>query len=114
MKELKQRIRDIISPDRDLGHSDVISDRPIRETPETDKSAGEVAAALGEGAVSTLSPHVSILYCPECKWLFRAAWFAQELLSTFEDDPISVSLVPSRDVVGTFVSAYFRGSFPLS
>lgn len=29
---------------------------------------------------------VEIRYCPKCRWLLRAAWMAQELLNTFEDD----------------------------
>ena len=45
---------------------------------------------------------VSIEYCPGCKWIFRAAWLAQEVLSTFETDIIQVSLKPS-DIPGAFV-----------
>ena len=40
---------------------------------------------------------VTIRYCPRCKWLLRAGWYAQELLSTFSDDLTEVSLVPSSD-----------------
>jgi len=48
---------------------------------------------------------VSIEYCTGCRWMLRAAWFAQELLTTFQDDLHSVSLVPSRPPSpgGTFV-----------
>ncbi|PUU76870.1 Rdx family-domain-containing protein [Tuber borchii] len=28
-------------------------------------------------------PKITITYCTQCKWLLRAAYFAQELLSTF-------------------------------
>lgn len=45
---------------------------------------------------------ISIEYCPACKWLLRAAWLAQELLTTFEQDIGELSLVPSP-VAGTFV-----------
>ena len=38
--------------------------------------------------------HIAITYCTQCQWLLRAAWLAQELLSTFGDDLGSVSLVP--------------------
>lgn len=31
-------------------------------------------------------PRVSITYCTQCRWLLRAAWLAQELLTTFEDE----------------------------
>ena len=39
-------------------------------------------------------PEVVITYCTQCQWLLRAAWLAQELLSTFSDDLGKVSLVP--------------------
>jgi selenoprotein W-related protein len=37
---------------------------------------------------------VEIEYCTQCRWLLRAAWIAQELLSTFEMEIGGVSLVP--------------------
>ncbi|GJE04748.1 MULTISPECIES: SelT/SelW/SelH family protein [Methylobacterium] len=39
-------------------------------------------------------PRVSIAYCTQCNWLLRAAWMAQELLSTFKDDLGEVALRP--------------------
>ena len=30
-------------------------------------------------------PEIVIIYCTQCQWLLRAAWLAQELLSTFAD-----------------------------
>ena len=41
-------------------------------------------------------PRVAITYCTQCQWLLRAAWMAQELLSTFRDDLGEVALVPGR------------------
>ncbi len=41
-----------------------------------------------------VSPHVEIRYCTGCRWGLRAAWLAQELLSTFEDELGTVSLIP--------------------
>ncbi len=38
---------------------------------------------------------VEITYCTQCRWLLRAAWLAQELLTTFEHDLTSVTLRPS-------------------
>ena len=32
------------------------------------------------------NPRLCIRYCTGCKWLLRAAWMAQELLSTFEQE----------------------------
>ena len=43
---------------------------------------------------SKSKPHVEIEYCNQCRWLLRAAWIAQELLTTFESDLSRVSLVP--------------------
>ena len=37
---------------------------------------------------------VEIQYCTQCRWLLRAAWMAQELLTTFEQELTSVSLQP--------------------
>lgn len=42
----------------------------------------------------TPGPRVSIRYCTQCQWLLRAAWLAQELLSTFGPDLGEVALVP--------------------
>ncbi|WP_336485224.1 SelT/SelW/SelH family protein [Methylobacterium nigriterrae] len=39
-------------------------------------------------------PRVAITYCTQCNWLLRAAWMAQELLSTFRDDLGEVALIP--------------------
>ncbi|PKO47380.1 MAG: selenoprotein [Betaproteobacteria bacterium HGW-Betaproteobacteria-22] len=43
---------------------------------------------------------VEITYCTQCRWLLRAAWLAQELLTTFEQDLTSVALRPGTG--GTF------------
>ena len=42
------------------------------------------------------SPRVEIRYCTQCKFLLRAAWLAQELLSTFENELAEVILAPSK------------------
>jgi selenoprotein W-related protein len=39
-------------------------------------------------------PRVEIEYCTQCRWLLRAAWMAQELLTTFEQNLGGVTLVP--------------------
>lgn len=41
-------------------------------------------------------PIVEIEYCTQCRWLLRAAWTAQELLLTFENDLGGVTLVPGQ------------------
>jgi selenoprotein W-related protein len=40
------------------------------------------------------APRVEITYCTQCRWLLRAAWLAQELLTTFEQELGEVALVP--------------------
>jgi selenoprotein W-related protein len=39
-------------------------------------------------------PRVEIVYCLQCRWLMRAAWMAQELLTTFEENVGEVALIP--------------------
>ncbi|HEV7788073.1 MAG TPA: Rdx family protein [Pseudonocardia sp.] len=41
-----------------------------------------------------MSPRLEINYCTQCRWLLRAAWLAQELLTTFEAELGEVALVP--------------------
>ncbi|HEX2581107.1 MAG TPA: SelT/SelW/SelH family protein [Dongiaceae bacterium] len=41
-----------------------------------------------------MKPLLSLTYCTQCRWLLRAAWMAQELLTTFEDELGGVTLVP--------------------
>ncbi|EQB44906.1 selT/selW/selH selenoprotein domain-containing protein [Colletotrichum gloeosporioides Cg-14] len=45
-------------------------------------------------------PRVAIQFCTQCKWMLRAAYFAQELLSTFSTSLGEVALQPSTG--GTF------------
>ena len=39
-------------------------------------------------------PRLEIEYCTQCRWLLRAGWMAQELLTTFPADLGEVALVP--------------------
>lgn len=41
-------------------------------------------------------PRIEIHYCEQCRWLLRAAWYAQELLTTFQGQLGAVALVPGR------------------
>ncbi|MCJ2035213.1 SelT/SelW/SelH family protein [Methylobacterium sp. J-068] len=54
-----------------------------------------------DARLSPGKPRVSITYCTQCQWLLRAAWMAQELLSTFRDDLGEVALIPGHG--GVFV-----------
>ena len=40
------------------------------------------------------TPRIEIEYCTQCRWLLRAAWMAQELLTTFSTDIGELALVP--------------------
>jgi selenoprotein W-related protein len=48
-----------------------------------------------------MKPVINIEYCPKCGWMLRAAYFAQEILTTFTDDLHGVMLQPS-EVNGRF------------
>ena len=39
-------------------------------------------------------PRVAITYCRQCNWMLRAAWMAQELLTTFAEEVGEVALRP--------------------
>jgi len=41
-------------------------------------------------------PRLEIEYCTQCRWLLRAAWMAQELLTTFEKELGEVALIPGE------------------
>ena len=43
-----------------------------------------------------MKPSITIEYCPQCRWMLRAAYMAQEILSTFENDLELVSLKPGQ------------------
>jgi selenoprotein W-related protein len=46
--------------------------------------------------MSDLKPTISIEYCPKCGWMLRAAYMAQELLTTFTEEVYGVLLQPSE------------------
>jgi selenoprotein W-related protein len=43
-----------------------------------------------------MKPTLTIEYCPKCGWLLKAAYMAQEFLTTFDGDLKAVTLVPSE------------------
>jgi selenoprotein W-related protein len=57
---------------------------------------------MGREMTALRSPRVEIEYCTGCRWLLRAAWTAQELLTTFESELGEVALVPGKST-GVFV-----------
>ena len=44
---------------------------------------------------------IEIEYCRQCRWMLRAAWMGQELLSSFEDEIGGVTLIPGTGGVFT-------------
>ena len=44
-------------------------------------------------------PLIEIEYCAGCRWMLRAAWYAQELLSSFEPDIEGVTLRPGSGAI---------------
>ncbi|PWI74854.1 selenoprotein domain protein [Purpureocillium lilacinum] len=61
----------------------------------------DAAAEISAPPSSPLLPRVTIQFCTQCKWMLRAAYYAQELLSTFGLSLGEVALQPSTG--GTFV-----------
>ena len=64
-------------------------------------------------------PRVEIEYCTQCRWLLRAGWMAQELLTTFPAELGEVALVPGSGGVfevrvegDTVWSRAAEGGFP--
>lgn len=44
--------------------------------------------------MSETKPRIEIRYCRLCRWMLRAAWLAQELLTTFAEEIGEVALQP--------------------
>ena len=49
-----------------------------------------------------MKPTITIEYCPKCHWLLRAAYMAQEILTTFADEVSAVTLKPS-EISGRYI-----------
>jgi selenoprotein W-related protein len=65
------------------------------------------------------APRLEIEYCTQCRWLLRAAWLAQELLTAFEAELGEAALIPGRGGVlevrldgETLFSRASAGRFP--
>jgi selenoprotein W-related protein len=68
-----------------------------------------------------MTPRLEIEYCTQCRWLLRAAWLAQELLTTFDKEMGEVALVPGTGGIfevrldgDTIFSRHQQGRFPES
>ncbi len=65
------------------------------------------------------APRIEIEYCTQCRWLLRAGWMAQELLTTFTAEIGEVALMPGTGGVfevrvdgATVWSRKAQGRFP--
>jgi selenoprotein W-related protein len=70
---------------------------------------------------ANMTPRLEIEYCTQCRWLLRAAWMAQELLTTFVNDLGEVALIPGSNGIfevrldgETLFSRRQQGRFPES
>lgn len=123
-KQLKQRVRDAIAPTKSLGHSENSFGNHDSDTSndciECEDARTEHERTINGSSKSTdqspvakiISPNVSITYCTKYSWLFRSAWMSQEILTAFQEEVNSVTLMPSRPLTqtreGQFVSNRIR------
>jgi selenoprotein W-related protein len=70
---------------------------------------------------ANMTPRLEIEYCTQCRWLLRAAWMAQELLTTFTKELGEVALIPGANGIfevrldgETIFSRRQQGRFPES
>ena len=110
-KGLKQIVRDMVQPEKFLGHSDTedrqkeLSDEISSRTPKA-TWGDATGSSMSTYSLGGKEPAVTISYCTGCRWLLRGAYFGQEILTTFGDEIKSVTLVPSKppEKGGRFVS----------
>ncbi|KAF1814904.1 hypothetical protein P152DRAFT_455945 [Eremomyces bilateralis CBS 781.70] len=55
-------------------------------------------------------PRIVITYCTQCRWMLRAGYFAQELLTTFQTTIGEISLVPAMGGLFTVELTYLPSS----
>jgi selenoprotein W-related protein len=53
-----------------------------------------------------MTAQVTIIYCSQCRWLLRASWMAQELLTTFDSELDELTLKPGT---GGIFEVYANG-----
>ena len=69
---------------------------PPRARPRTRRLATPIPPPPTKGA------RVVISYCPGCKWLLRSAYFAQELLTTFDGGELREVALSPAEIAGTW------------
>ncbi|KAI0402699.1 hypothetical protein F4802DRAFT_342005 [Xylaria palmicola] len=85
-----------------------MAEKPPSIADQLPASASIAASASARPAQTTTGPttssplpRITIRFCTQCKWMLRAAYFAQELLSTFSTSLGEVALQPATG--GVFV-----------
>jgi selenoprotein W-related protein len=68
---------------------------------DNSNAAGNIIIPNFNQQMNIMKPTVTIKYCPKCGWLLRAAYMAQELLTTFNEELKAITLQPS-EVNGDF------------
>ncbi len=78
-------------------------------------------AAIITNGMNARQPRLEIEYCTQCRWLMRAAWICQEMLTTFQAELGEVALIPGTGGVfevrlngETIFSRAVEGRFPES
>ncbi len=73
---------------------------PHRARPLTRRSATPIPPP--PAGVTPAGARVVISYCPGCKWLLRSAYFAQELLTTFDGGELREVALSPAEIAGTW------------
>ena len=81
------------------------SSSPVGAAPTTSSTAAEkpsvrTPTSSSSSATPSATPVVCIEYCTGCRWMMRAAWMAQELLTTFKGQLGGVTLKPNSSRPG--------------
>lgn len=65
-------------------------------------NSANVLQTMAASPTSQISlPRVAITYCTQCRWMLRAAWMGQELLTTFGTSIGEVALIPATGGIFT-------------
>ncbi|TKA32390.1 hypothetical protein B0A50_01496 [Salinomyces thailandicus] len=62
--------------------------------------------AAPDPSTQIVLPRIAITYCTSCRWMLRAAYYAQELMSTFGTSIGEVALIPTTGGIFTVQLTY--------
>jgi hypothetical protein len=75
-------------------HDDAMTDK-LRFAPSHSTTTLQQTNMSATQTAPVALPRVAITYCTQCRWLLRAAYFGQELLSTFGTQIGEIALIPA-------------------